>query len=279
MGDYLEYAKTIPWKSMGRDTVAARVGRSIVPVGVMPYKPLPFDPKGTPVISNEHPDIEKFLMNIIGTAIQAGNGKLVTCLHVAEAIEKQPKDGYLYVRLIRDNFVKYTPYPIEMSLKYLDPRTNKVNPNVDLAVIICTARSIPGLPYEIPSVEWGDSASVGVGDPVVVSGYPHGTEMFKFTKSNRGLIQPTFYCGIISAILPAMRPEETRLIQISVPCAGGMSGGALFCPETGKVLGMMTSCVHSNLGNQSIPQPISYAIPSEVIEPFVNTISFKTRDN
>lgn len=273
MGDYLEFAKTIPWKSLGRETTTSRLGKSLVPVGVMPFKPLPYNPDGTPYISNEHPDMEKFLMNIIGTAIQADKGKLVTCLHVADAINKQPSDGYLFVRLVRNEYVKYTPYPIEKSLRYVDPRTNKVNFSVDLAVIISTAKSIPELPYDVPPVEWGDSSNIGVGDPVVVGGFPHGTEMFKFTQSNRGLVQPTFYHGIVSAILPVMKTGETRLIQLSVPCAGGMSGGAVFCPKTGKVLGMLTSCIHTN----SIPQPMSYAIPSEVIEPYVNTITFKTK--
>lgn len=273
MADYLESAKTIPWKSLGRDTIASRLGRSLVPVGVMPFQPLPYDPKGTPHISSDHPDMEKFLMHIIGTAIQADKGKLVTCLHVADAINKQPRNGYLFVRLIRDNYVKYTPYPLEMSLKYVDPRTNKVNENVDLAVILSSAKNTPQLPYEVPPVEWGDSANIGVGDPVVVGGYPHGTDMFKFTQSNRGLVQPTFYHGIVSAILPAMKTGETRLIQLSIPCAGGISGGAVFCPKTGKVLGMVTSGIQIN----AIPQPMSYAIPSEVIDPYVKTITFKTK--
>ena len=97
--------------------------------------------------------------------------------------------------------------------------------------------------------------------------------MFKFTKSNRGLIQPTFYSGIVSAILPATHPSEIRILQISVPSAGGMSGGAIFDPKTGKVLGMITSCVH----NDGIPQPISYAIPSEIIAPYVEVITFETK--
>ena len=65
--------------------------------------------------------------------------------------------------------------------------------------------------------------------------------MFLLTKANRGFIQPTFYSGIVSAILPATKATETRIIQISVPVAGGMSGGVLFNPETGEALGMITS--------------------------------------
>jgi S1-C subfamily serine protease len=99
--------------------------------------------------------------------------------------------------------------------------------------------------------------------------------MFLFTKSNRGLIQPTFYSGIISAILPATTATETRLLQISIPVAGGMSGGAVFLPNTGEVVGMVTSCIHVG----EVPLPMSFAIPSEVIAPFVESISFSTTDD
>ena len=112
MVDYLEEAKRIPWKYLGRETIVSRIGQSLLPVGVMPFRPLPFNPKEIPAISNEHPDMEKFLMNIIGTAIQADKGKLVTCLHVAEAINKQQDNGYLLAKLIRDDSVRYTPYPL-----------------------------------------------------------------------------------------------------------------------------------------------------------------------
>jgi len=272
MSDYTEEAKRIPWKSLGRETTVSRIGRSLLPVGVLPFTPLYVNPKEIPVISNDHPDSEKFLMNIIGTAIQAAKGKLVTCLHVAETLAKQKCGAYLLARLFRTDSVRYMPYPLQHVVRYLDPRTNRGNASVDLAVLICAVKNTPELPYEIPPVEWGDSSEVGVGDSVVVGGYPHGTEMFKFTKTNRGLIQPTFYHGIISAIIPALQDGETRIIQISVACAGGMSGGAVFNPETGKVIGMITSCVHA----ESIPQPISYALLSEIIAPFVNTIRVQT---
>ena len=77
---------------------------------------------------------------------------------------------------------------------------------------------------------------------------------------------------VISAVLPATKPYEIRMIQVSIPSAGGMSGGAMFDPTTGKVLGIITSSVHMN----GIPQPISYAIPSEIIAPYVEVITFNT---
>lgn len=273
MDKYKELTKDIPWNSAGKETVISKVGRSLIPVGIYPFELNPFDENNLRVKTNEDLDIEQYLMNIVGTAVQAGAGKLFTCCHVVEAVQRRKSQGYILARLLREGTVAYIPYPIQTALKYIDPRTQKVNKDIDLSVIIVPAKSTKEVPYEVPNIEWGDSTQLGVGDQVIVGGYPHGTEMFKFTKSNRGIIQPTFYNGIISAILPATKPSETRILQISVASAGGMSGGAVIEPNTGKILGMITSCVHSS----NIPQPISYAIPSEIIAPYVEVITFDTK--
>jgi hypothetical protein len=47
--------------------------------------------------------------------------------------------------------------------------------------------------------------------------------------------------------------------------------GAVLHPETGDVLEMITSCMHLS----GIPLPMLYALPSEVIDPFVEVISFE----
>lgn len=272
MGKYQEITKNIPWNSLGKETVASKLGKSIVPVGILPFQPQPIEHGEMPAISLREQGAEQYLMNIVGTAIQAGDGKLVTCGHVVEALINQNAQGYILPKIIREGTVVYTPYPIVKALRYVDPRTDKVNYGVDLSVLIVPAKSTKDIPYEIPNVVWGDSSKSGVGDQVIICGYPYGTEMFKFTESNRGIIQPTFYQGIVSAIMPATKPYETRIIQVSIPSAGGMSGGAMFNPETGEVMGMITSCVHMN----GIPQPMSYAVPSEIIAPYVEVITFKT---
>ena len=156
-------------------------------------------------------------MNIVGTAIQSGKGKLVTCGHVVEALLGQNSKGYILAKIQRQGLIAFIPYPIIKALKFIDRRTEEVNEQVDLAVLLVPAKSTKEVPYEIPNVSWGDSGILGVGDPVIIGGYPHGTEIFKFTKSNRGIIQPTFYSGIISAILPATNSSEIRILQISVP--------------------------------------------------------------
>lgn len=273
MGKYQDLTKDIPWNSFGPETPTSIVGRSLVPVGILPFEPQLIKNGKFPVISHQHPDSEKFLMNIVGTAIQAGNGKLVTCGHVVEALFESGSKGYILAKVMRKGLVVYNPYSIQEALRYVDPRTNEVNLNVDLAVLIIPAKSTGTVPYEIPNVEWGDSTQLGIGDSVIIGGYPDGTDMFKYTETNRGIIQPTFYSGIVSAILPATNPKETRIIQVSIPVGGGISGGAMFDPKTGKLLGMITSGVDYG----DIPQPITYALPSEIIAPYVEVITFKTK--
>jgi len=268
MGRYEELTKHIPWSSMGSETVAARVRRSIVPVGMVPDALSA--PAGTGAIRLNETNAEQFLINIVGTGIQAARAKLVTCAHVVSALPKSGNPPCILARCDRDSHTFFVAYPIQVSINYVDPRINAANPNVDVAVLLVNAKSTPELPYQVTPVEWGDSTEVGVGDPVVIAGFPYGRDMFLLTQSNRGVVQPTFYSGIISAVIPVVNSGETRLFQLSIPAAGGMSGGAVFQPDTGKVIGMVTSCVY--IGN--IPQPISWAVPSEVIAPFVEVITF-----
>jgi S1-C subfamily serine protease len=114
---------------------------------------------------------------------------------------------------------------------------------------------------------------LGVGDQVLIGGYPLGKEMFLALTTNRGIVQPTFYDGIVSAIIPPTKNTETRLLQISTIAIGGISGGVVCDPTSGAVLGMVTSGLISS--GQSLP--ITYAIPSEVLQPWADAISFEVK--
>ena len=272
MSEYAKTAQSIPWGSFGRDTVASKVGQSLLSVGVLPYEAPKEDPDGPLLaISSDDPEFPNYLMNIVGTAIQVGEGKLVTCAHVIEGVLETKQKGYVLSRATKGNEVRYVKHPFVQPLRYLDPRSMAGNPDVDLAAILLPAISTPTHPYDVPPIQWGDSSQLGVGDPVVVGGYPYGTDLFVNRASNKGIIQPSFYTGIVSAILPALRTNETRIIQINVAVAGGMSGGAVFDPQTGRVLGMVTSGLEGAAGD---PHPVTFAIPSEVIAPFAKIISY-----
>lgn len=271
MGRHQELTKNVPWSSFGKETVASRVGHGLIPLGLMPFQPQPYS-EDAPLAAPTPEQLEFFLMNIVGTGIQAEEGKLVTCRHVVNTLFTQESGPYMLGRVYRHETVRYVPYPLLMSFPYYDPRTDQPNYDVDLSIIPAPVVNTERYPYEAIPVTWGDSTQLGVGTPVIVGGYPYGTEMFLYTQSNRGMVQPTFHAGIISAVIPATASNETRLLQISVQSAGGMSGGAVFLPETGEVVGMITSCVHHG----DIPLPISYALPSEIIHPFVQVFEYST---
>jgi hypothetical protein len=263
--DYQRAAKSIPWAYLGRDTVARGVGHCLHPLGIF-SKPPPqrhSEPSRRRFTSHD-PDFEQYLMNIVGTGIQVAPDKLVSCLHVMAGITSTNQTGFVLIRLEYDQGVVLYHYPYSGHVKYRDPRTNKTNTDVDVALIPFRTRSpLPRLPH----IRWGKSEDLGVGDTVVIGGYAYGTDLFRMTRSNRGLVQPTFYQGIVSGILPAMKQRETRLIQIAVATAGGMSGGAVFEPRSGRVVGMVTSGID---GLNGAPHPVTYALPSEIIRPFVD---------
>lgn len=271
MDRYARAAEEIPWASLGRETAVARAGNGLLPVGCFPFD-LPPHSDATPWIDGGGGQIEEFLKMICGTAIQARAGILVTAGHVIEAIARRDRPLYYLSRIRRPGIQACIPYPAQTVLRYLDPRTKKANPGVDLAVIISVPRSLPELPYEGVPIEWGDSREAGVGDAVIVGGYPLGGTMFLLTRSNRGIVQPTFYSGIISAVLPATNPKETRLLQVSIASSGGISGGVVLRADDGKAIGMVTSGVDTG----GAPLPITWAIPSEVIVPYVEAITFST---
>jgi hypothetical protein len=263
----------IPWASRGRETSISKLGRSLVPVG---NKTGGF-PKGDPKLymTIQDPEHETWVMDIQGTAFQVGEGKLLTCWHVIETLRLAEQEAYLYARSRLDGVEAQRPYPFAASFRFFDPRFEAGGSGiVDAGMLLCPAVSTPEMPYEVPVARWGDSTKVGVGDRVLIGGYPLGRDMFFLNSSNRGLIQPSFFEGIISAVIPAIQKGETRLLQISSIAMGGISGGVVCEPTTGKVLGMVTS----GLTEGSSSLPITYAIPSEVLQPWADAISFDGTD-
>ena len=276
MGKYTDLADKIPWRSRGQETVISRAGRSLVPIGLLPFEPVEISGAHLPQIQSSDPKHENYILEILATAIQAGEGKLVTCGHVAEKLAAgDSKRRAIVVPMEKDGEIVFIPYPVPVAMAYIDPRSNSSNMEVDLALLVVPAKSTPAIPYQVPVARWGDSGRLGVGDEVIIGGYPYGKRMFLTTSTNRAFVQPTFYHGIVSAMLPATKPTETRIMQLSIPTVGGMSGGAVFDPKTGEVLGMVTSGMNAK-GDESRALPITYALPSEVIAPFVQALRIDT---
>jgi Trypsin-like peptidase domain len=267
-----KFAK-IPWASFGRRMPISELARSIVPVGNFRVR-LPSGESAV-IKTSDEADFGNHIMDIQGTAFQVGRGKLLTCWHVCKALNI--KEGFAYVQSTseRNGKVLKCYWPVGAQFSFTDPRTKSGNKDIDVGTIICPAISNKLFHYDVPIVKWGDSTEVGVGDSVLIGGYPLGRDMFLALSTNRGIVQPTFYDGIISAVIPATKPTETRLLQISSIAIGGISGGVVCNPNDGAVLGMVTSGLESPPGHAL---PITYAIPSEVLQPYADAISFKGAD-
>lgn len=262
----------VPWASRGRETPIARLARSLLPVGNKEGLPEGDLSLSMPIQAAEHED---WTMDIDGTAFQVGRGKLMTAWHVAEALDVVGGDAHIYGNSRLNGIEALRPYRITASMRFYDMRFENGGPGVDAGVLLSPAISTDEAPYEVPLVTWGDSTRVGVGDRVLIGGFPLGKSMFFSNTSNKGLIQPSFFDGIISAVIPAIRPGETRLFQISSVALGGISGGVVCDARTGAVLGMVTSGLTTAEG---VSLPITYAIPSEVLRPFADAISFDATD-
>ena len=272
---YEDFADMIPWASMGQPSIASMVSRCLLPIGIFDSNlPISKYESFSKEVSSRDADFEKYLLNIVGTAILTGTGKLVTCLHVVVSIIDQKAKGYALVkRTLSKNTIAHTACAFDSAVQYVRPGQKRGDSGVDLAVIPFVPRDRHGSIIGTQSIVWGDSTKLGVGDRVLLGGFPYGTELFKITQTNRGVVQPSFFDGIVSAIIPAQNERETRLIQLSTPVAGGMSGGAVFDPETGAAYGMITSGLESEGGAL---HPVTYAIPSEVILPYSGALSYNS---
>lgn len=276
MDRYIENAERIPWASRGRETIASKVGHSLLPIGVFDYPVPAFDPSKPPEqIPNTDPRFKEKIIKILGTGIQAGDAKIITCMHVIEAIEEEKKPGYIMMKYEEGNNLYYSQYPFKKVVHFIDPRSRMTNSKIDVVAIPLAIRTSEFLPVEPPSIEWGDSTELGVGDAVLMGGYAFGTPLFLAGETNTGIVQPSFYPGIISNIIPAQNETETRILQIAGIAGGGISGGAVFDPKTGKVLGMVYAGLN---GSQGELHPVTFALPSEIIAPFVKAINFSTTD-
>lgn len=267
---------SIPWKSFGRNTPISRLSKSLVPVGnhdTMSKRQVLFGQREG-VVTSDSEDFESDLLEIIGTAFQVGAGKLMTCWHVCSSLRISEGEAFFISNTTYNGMYAKRYHQITHAFSFIDPRHKADKSTIDVGIISCPARSTAESPYGVPIVDWGDSSNAGVGDRVLIGGYPLGRHLFLSTSTNRGIVQPTFYDGIISAVIPATNAKETRLFQISSVALAGISGGVVCSATSGKVLGMVVSGLSVN----KVDVPITYAIPSEVLKPYAASISFKTAD-
>jgi hypothetical protein len=252
----------IPWTSNGRRTPAARVADSLIPIGVLPRDSK--DLEGIPFkrLTPEEIEARRYMMRILGSAIHVGDGKLLTPRVILDEARRTGSTVYVLLTF-GQNPVIHAAIPVVHFLPYVDPRTNAMNTEVDAMI---TLLSVQPEGYELPrAIRWGDSRELGAGDSVMVTGYPMGSDLFFEHRTNHGTFQPTVYSATVGSIVPATTDTETRLLRLTIPGLGGLSGGVVFDQKNGSMLGMMVSATHAGL----VPVPTMYAIPSEALQHFV----------
>lgn len=151
----------------------------------------------------------------LGAGFVAPGGRVVTCFHVvagAQSVTVRTADG------ARHSVTSVASY---------DPR-------VDVAVLI-----VPNL--TAPSLRFGDSGDIEVGDGVTVIGHPEGLE-------------DTVSTGIVSQV---RERGGVRQFQITAPISHGSSGGPMF-NEFGQVVGIARSGLSSG-------QALNFATPGKYI--------------
>lgn len=190
------------------------------------------------------------------------NGYAITAEHVINVISKSGGIDNLYAFFPGvGNSKKVIAKVITKNIKY------------DLSII-----KLEGSGFN--HVKLGDSSNIEEGQQVALCGYPYGPVF--------GL-HPTTHTGIISNISPMAIPvQNTSLLsnrmikalkdpyvifQLDCIAFPGNSGGPLFLPETGEVIGVLNSAfVKVTKENNKISTGISYAIPINYIKELLEAI-------
>ncbi len=156
------------------------------------------------------------------------DGLVVTNNHVVEGTQK------IVVQL-------YEGTELEAEIVGADPKT-------DIA-LLKVQTDVP-----LPTVEFGDSEEVRVGDPVLIIGNPHG---YGFSVSS----------GIISARNRSLRGNYDDFLQTDAAMNIGNSGGPLFNLD-GEVIGVNTAIISppgARAGSIGIGFSMSSAVVSKVV--------------
>ena len=126
-----------------------------------------------------------------------------------------------------------------------------------------------------PALSLGDSLRVREGDDLAFTGFPVGGSLGFSPVTHRAMVS-----SITSAALPSPSAERLQaqairslrdgtfdIFQLDATAYPGNSGGPLFDPETGAVLGVMNLVLIKNTREAVLSQPsgISYAIPSRYV--------------
>jgi S1-C subfamily serine protease len=138
---------------------------------------------------------------------------------------------------------------------------------LDITILKITGASLPVL-------RWEDNLWLEDGTEIAFTGYPIGAAYGLYKATHRGMVSatmplatPTRGGGALSAEAIANLRKKRLVYQLDATSLPGNSGGPIYDPETGVVMGMINAIhVHeSKETGQRQPTGISFAIPSSYL--------------
>lgn len=126
-----------------------------------------------------------------------------------------------------------------------------------------------------PAMRLADSARVREGDALAFTGFPIGGVLGYAPVTHRALVSSVTAAALPSPSAQRLKEQAIRslrqgrfdLFQLDATAYPGNSGGPLFDPETGEVVGVMNMVLIKGTRESALSQPsgISYAIPSRYV--------------
>lgn len=197
-----------------------------------------------------------------GTGFVVGDGNLaVTNAHVLPGTEQAGDGSDLVVQVRRGSELQMRAATV---LEVDRPR--------DLALLRFTGEPAPALML-------GDSDAVKEGQAIAFTGFPIGGALGFSPVTHRGMVS-----SITPIVLPSandqrlsarsirsMREGAFDIFQLDATAYPGNSGGPVFDPETGTVVGVINMVFVRGSRETALSQPsgITYAIPANFIGPLL----------
>ncbi len=202
-------------------------------------------------------------VNFYGTGfVFSKNGYAITAEHVINEINKKGDE---------DNLYAFFP-DVETSKKFR-ARVLAKNIKYDLAII-----KLDGSGFN--HVKLGNSSRIKEGQSIAICGYPYGPVLGLYPTTQTGIISnispmaiPVQRSSLLSNKMIKALKDPYTIFQLDCTAFPGNSGGPLFLPETGEIIGVLNSgFVRVTKENKQISTGISYAIPINYVKELIDAL-------
>lgn len=196
---------------------------------------------------------------VVASDSRGGSNMIVTNAHVLPNPTDSDAQAALVVQIRVDS----------NELQMRQASVLEIDPLHDLALLNFDGAPVPGLSLQ-------DSDSVREGQTVAFMGFPIGGALGYSPVTHRGMISSITIAAIPTptarqlntlAIRSLRAGGSFNIFQLDATAYPGNSGGPLFDPETGAVLGVVNMVLIKGVHESALSNPsgISYAIPSNFV--------------